>query len=217
MIFAVGGLMVLSAPALSQQQQPPKTPPKEAPKEKGGIVEVRIPVAVLDVQVILRDASAVKNIRDQINKYGSKFEEEIEKERGEIRKANQELARQRTILAPDAFAEKRRKFEQRVVEVQRLVQQRQRELDKSRNESMLIVNRAYIEIVGALATERNLAVILRKDQTVFAVTSLDVTQEVLTRLNKKLPAVKVNKPGAEPAKPSAPAADKTSSKAKPGK
>ncbi len=193
-LTALLGLWALTLPALAQQAQPAKGE-GEKKLQKGQIVEVQIPVAVLDVQRILIDALAVKNIRDQITKFGTKFEQEIEKERKEIRTANQELARQRTILSPEAFAEKRRKFEQRIVEVQRLVQRRQRELDKSRNQAMIVVNKAYTGIVWKIANERNLAVILRKNQTAYAVTSLDITKEVLTRLDKKLPTVKVSKPG----------------------
>ena len=193
-LTALLGLWALTLPALAQQAQPAKGE-GEKKLEKGQIVEVQIPVAVLDVQRILIDALAVKNIREQITKYGTSFEQEIEKERKEIRTANQELARQRTILSPEAFAEKRRKFEQRVVEVQRLVQQRQRELDKSRNEAMIVVNKAYTGIISKIANERNLAVILRKNQTAYAVTSLDLTKEVLSRLDKELPTVKVSNPG----------------------
>ena len=174
---------------------------QQAPKPQAGrIVAVEFPIAVLDVQKILRDSSAVKNIREQVTKYGSSFENEIEKERNEIRAANQELTRQRTILSPDAFAEKRRVFEEKVVGVQRLVQQRQRELDASRNRAMAEVNKAYTEVVAKFAAERNLAVILRKVQTVFTLGNLDVTQEVLSRLNKQLPTVKIDKPGSKVAK-----------------
>ena len=183
------GIMIFAAPALAQQAEPAKK------KVVTKFIPVQIPIGILDVQAILRNASAVKNIRDQITKYGNQFEKEIEKEREDLRKANQELARQRTILAPEAFAEKRRKFEQRVVEVQRLVQQRQRELDKSRKEAMSAVNTAYIEIVTALATEQNLAVILRKNQMAYSVPTLDLTKEILALLDKKLPTVKVAKPG----------------------
>lgn len=193
-LTALLGFWALTLPALAQQAQPAKG---EGDKKlrKGQVVEVQIPIAVIDVQRVLVDALAVKNIRDQITKFGTEFEKEIEKERTEIRTANQELARQRTILAPESFAEKRRKFEQRVVEVQRLVQQRQRELDKSRNEAMGVVNKSYTGIVWKIANERNLAVILRKSQTAYAIPTLDITKQVLARLDKELPTVKVSNPG----------------------
>ena len=193
-LVAFLGLLLLASPAQAQQTTPAKKGDKQKTKP-GEFVEIKIPVAVLDVQAILRDAKAVKSIRKQITKFGSNFENEIEKERAEIRKANQELARQRTILSPDAFAEKRRKFEKRVVAVQRLVQKRQRELDKTRNQAMGVVNKAYTEIVSKMAKENNLAVIIRKAQTAFSVKGLDITNEILTRLDKKLPTVKVAEPG----------------------
>ena len=188
---ALIGISVLSQPVLAQETPPAKG--KTGVKNK--IVPVRIPLGVLDVQAILREAAAVKDIRGQITKYGTDFEKEIEKERGDLRKENQELARQRTILAPESFAEKRREFEQQVVKVQRLVQKRQRELDKSRKIAMDTVNKAYIEIVAKLADERNLAMIIRKNQTAYSVGTLDLTKTVLDLLNNKLPKVKIAQPG----------------------
>ena len=182
------GVLLVTSPVLAQKKQLTK-------KSGDKVITIKLPFAVLDVQKILRNAKAVKNIRDQITAYGTNFEKEIEKERNELRKANQDLSRQRTILAPEAFAEKRREFEKRVVEVQRLVQQRQRELEKSRGTAMLLVNKSYIEIIANLAEERNLAMIIRKNQTAYAAPTLDVTNLVLTRLDKKLPTVKVDKPG----------------------
>lgn len=203
-VVAVVGLFVLVSQAHAQQAQPPKTESgNKAQQGKQRILQLDIPfpLAVLDVGVILRDALAVKDIHAQITKYGTKFEAEIEKERNQIRNANQELARQRTILSPDAFAEKRRQFEQRVVDVQQLVQERQRQLDTSRNEAMSKVNDAYIKIVAQVAADRKLAVILRKDQTAFATKVLDVTDDVLSRLNKDLPKVAVSEPGKTAKKP----------------
>jgi Skp family chaperone for outer membrane proteins len=188
---ALIGISVLSQPVLAQETSPAKG--KTGVKNK--IVPVRIPLGVLDVQAILREAAAVKDIRGQITKYGTDFEKEIEKKRGDLRKANQELARQRTILSPETFAEKRREFEQQVVKVQRLVQKRQRELDKSRKIAMDTVNKAYIEIVAKLADERNLAIIIRKNQTAYSVGTLDLTKTVLDLLNNKLPKVKIAQPG----------------------
>ena len=188
---ALIGISVLSQPVLAQETPPAKG--KTGVKNK--IVPVRIPLGVLDVQAILREAAAVKDIRGPITKYGTDFEKEIKKKRGALRKANQELVRQRTILSPETFAEKRREFEQQVVKVQRLVQKRQRELDKSRKIAMDTVNKAYIEIVAKLADERNLAMIIRKNQTAYSVGTLDLTKTVLDLLNNKLPKVKIAQPG----------------------
>ena len=88
-----------------------------------------------------------------------------------------------------------------MVSVQQLVQQRQRGLNTSRDKARAKVNKVYREITAKLAEEKNLAIILRKTQTVIIIDTLDVTKEVLLRLNEKLPKVKVDKPGIKVAKP----------------
>ena len=78
---------------------------------------------VLDIGVIRRDAASVKSIREQIITYQNKLQGELQKEQDALRTAQQELAKKQTLLAPEAFADERRKFEQRVVNVQQMVQE----------------------------------------------------------------------------------------------
>ena len=105
------------------------------------------------------------------------------------------MARQRTLLAPDAFAAERRKFEQRVVDYQRRAQTRKRALDKVRADAMLKVENAIKTVVTAVAKKERIMVILRSEQTVFWAPPLDITTVVLAGLNKRLPSVKVAVPG----------------------
>jgi outer membrane protein len=82
--------------------------------------------AVIDYQRILRDAAAARSIREQIETRRKAYQEEISKEEQRLHAADKEFAKQRSVLSPEAFAEKRRDFEQDVAEVQRMVQERRR-------------------------------------------------------------------------------------------
>jgi len=151
-------------------------------------------IAVLDLDAIRRDALAVKDIRAQIVEFQKSFRTDIQKEEEALRAANQELAKKRSILAPEAFAEERRKFEQKVVAVQRLVQERKRGLDKAQSDAMLNVEVLLNKIIGEIATSRKLGLVLRRQQTILASRSLEITGDVLKQLNQRLPKVKVKKP-----------------------
>ncbi len=50
-------------------------------------------------------------------------------------------------------------------------------------------------IVGDVATEQQLTLILRKDQVVFMTPDLEITDQVLQRLDKQLPSVNIGDPG----------------------
>ena len=165
--------------AQAQQQQPAATPSK---------------IAVLDLQRVLRDAVSVKDVNKQLATFREKFEATIKAERTALKEADQELGRQRQILSPEAFADERRKFEQKVRAAQLRADQRIRELEKVRNDAMLAVQRSLNGVVAGLAREKGFAMVIRSSQTVVVDSTLDLTNEVLARLDKELPTVKVAEP-----------------------
>ena len=178
----IAGLIAVSAPAYAQQN-----------------------VGVVDTQRIMRDSSATKSIGDQIAKMRTTYQQDITKQENELRTAEQELNRQRTIISPEAFAERRRAFEQRVGNLQRDVENRKRELDKSVQVAMGSVQKELNTIIGALVEERKLTLVLPKSQTIYHSPQMEVTDEVMKRLNSKLATVKVPPPAPVAATPAAPA------------
>ena len=68
-------------------------------------------IAVLDIQRILRESLAAKSVRPQADKIRGKYQKEVRNQESQLRKAEQDLARQRAILSPEAYAQKRRKFD----------------------------------------------------------------------------------------------------------
>lgn len=161
--------------------------------KKGGDAG-KFKLAVVDIEAIRLDAAALKDARQQIAKYQQAFQAEIQKEEAALRTANQELARQRSILSPEAFNEERRKFEQRLVEVQRKVQLRKRQLDELQLGVARKMNEVVADVLGEIAVEQGYSIILRLDQSVFAAEPYLITKQVLDRLNKKLPSIKVPEP-----------------------
>lgn len=160
-------------------------------------------VAVIDVQRLQREAAASQSVKAQIEKQYAVHQQEITKQENEVRSAEQELTRQRTLISPEAFAERRRQFEQKVANLQRDVQNRKREMDKSQLAAQRIIEQALAGVVEQIVTERKLTLVLRRDQTVYAAPEFEITDEVMKRLNAKLPSVKVPAPAPTPAAPAA--------------
>lgn len=159
--------------------------------------EPPLKVAILDLDAIRRNAVAIKDIRAQIAEYRKGFQADIKKEEDALRAANQDLAKKRTLLGPEAFAKERRLFEQKVVGVQKLVRQRKIELDKALSTAMLVVERTMNTILADIATKRGASLVLQRQHTILADRSMDMTAEVLERLNAELKTVKVEQPGSK--------------------
>ena len=175
-ILMVLGAWVTAVPESAAQQQVPPNATK---------------AAVLDVERILRESAAMKSIRSQVIEIRKSFEQELRTKEEALRTENQELARKRTIMAPEAFAEERKRFEQKVAETRQLTQVRTRQLDQANTEAVRKVQQTYNEIVANLAAERGFGLIFRRSALVITAQQMEITADVLARLDTQLPAVTV--------------------------
>ena len=108
-----------------------------------------------------------------------------------MRAAEQELVRQQSILAADAFTQKRREFEAQLAEVQREVQARTRELDQAFDHGLKEFERAVIDIISELSATHGYNLVFARQQIVYADSDLNISQQVLELLNQRLPRVEV--------------------------
>lgn len=184
-------LLALGLAALPAAAQKPAKPQADAP-----VVE-NVRLGVIDMQLIQRDARALREIRPQIESLRNGYQARFKKEEDELRAAVQDLQRQRSILAPEAFEERRREIQKRVTDKQRSEQEARRKLEQAIAEAMAKVNRALQEVVAEVAQEKSLHIILQKSTIMLMERRFDITREVLKRLDAKLPTVKVTLPDGE--------------------
>jgi len=151
-------------------------------------------IAVVDVQKIMQESNASKGVSKSFESLRETYQKEISSLEDKLRKSEEELRKQQTVLAPDALATKRRDFEKQVGEVQKTVQNRKRALENALNEAMAVVHKNMVEIVADVARERGANLVLARQQFVLVDTHLDVTDTVMERVNKKLPQVALNVP-----------------------
>lgn len=182
---AVLALAAAAANAPAAAQAMPAAPPGSA---------AGLPIAVVDLQGILRAAQAAKGIHDQVEQRREAYQDQVSAEERRLRQAEQDLAQQRTQMGPEAYQQRVREFQSQVAEVQRQVQMRKRELDETFANAMNEVRNALISVVAEIAEQRGIKLVLFKNQIVIAEKSLDVSDETLQRLNQRLPAVKVELP-----------------------
>jgi Skp family chaperone for outer membrane proteins len=161
--------------------------------------DVMAPVIVtVDVQQILRESLVAKNIQSQMDQRTERYTKEVAAQEGDLQKTQDELERQRTVLAPDAFNSKMRDFQQRYDALDNRVQVTRQALQQAYNEAMTKVENTALQIISDMAAERKVNLVVAKAAVLFEAPSLDITKEVITRLDAKLPMVVLSAP-AEPA------------------
>jgi outer membrane protein len=161
-----------------------------------------IHVVVLDTQRVMQESKAGKAISSQMQQQISVYQKTISKQDEELSAAQQDLQRQQTILAQDAFALKLKDFDQRVSDARKRAQEAQLHLQDGQREAIAKVEDVMLHIVADLAKERGANLILNKATVVMFDTHFDVSDDVIKRLDEKLPTVAVNfnkAPSATPA------------------
>lgn len=150
-------------------------------------------IAVVDIQKVLEKSTAAVDIRDRIKKQRDKYQSEISKEEEKLRADEQKLATESSVLAKQAFEKKREEFKAKLIKVQKDVQDKRANLDSSLSSSLEQVQKVVFEIIAELASEKGFEVAVPASQILYWKPEVDITNEVLKRLDKKLPKVKADK------------------------
>jgi Skp family chaperone for outer membrane proteins len=161
--------------------------------------QVAAPVIVtVDVQQILRDSLVAKDVQAQMDQRTDRYTKEVTNQENELQKTQEDLEKERTTLAPDAFNARMRDFQRRYDALDNRVQLTRQALQQSYNDAMTKVENTALQIIADIAGERKANLVVAKAAVLFEAPELDITQEVIKRLDVKLPQVQLATPQIAP-------------------
>jgi outer membrane protein len=146
-------------------------------------------ILVIDLQRVLREATAVQALQAQVGAAREAFQAEIRQREERLRALDQELARDRQTLSPEAYAQRRQALAEELTALQQAVQERRKQLDQAMTEGMRQVQAALLPIVQTLAEERDADLVLSKTAVALVRPEFEITDAALERLDAALPAV----------------------------
>lgn len=145
--------------------------------------------AFVDVQLVLRETEAAKALRSKIEAEQFSYQSELAKRENALRSASEELATERDDLSEAEYIRRRQEIDQEVAELRRESQARKRQLEQAYNAGMDKLRTTMLRVVADIAKERNFALVLNKAAVVLGAADLDLTEEVINRINALLPTV----------------------------
>lgn len=144
-------------------------------------------IAIVDVREVTRRSAMTRDIARQIDAERKRLRDEIQKEEEGLRKTDEELKRQKVLLSPAAFEEERKKFENRVREMQRKVQESNIQLGRMRSRGERDFEIQLSKALVELANQNGYTLILRKREIMIAAETYDITKDVVEKVNKAMP------------------------------
>lgn len=201
---AVGvGLLFLAilfagTPGTAQNAQPVAGAATPGTASAGGAPSI----LVVDRGAILRTSVAGKDLIRQIDEYGKAMEAKYGEEEKKLRADAQELQEQAGVLSPEARQKKEKELRDRGEALQKKVQEEQAAIQNGINIARTELEKALGPILKTLFEERGATIMLDRGAIVLGSVDIDVTGEVIKRLDAALPTITVTpvapQPGAEP-------------------
>ena len=153
-----------------------------------------ISMAVVDVQFLMQNSDAAKSIAAQIGKVRADFQRFVVAEQEDVQRLDQSITQQRATLSPEAYQQRVQELREKVAAYQRDVQDRQGRFESASRAAAQKIEGSIVQIVDEIKKERTYTLVLTRSAVVGTATIPDITQEVLTRLNQRLPSVTVDLP-----------------------
>lgn len=148
-----------------------------------------IGVLVVDMQRIQRDAAAAKSVRAQSAAMRDKLKETVGERARAISREETELAELRERMNAAEFRVRVREFEERVFANRNFAQQESAKLQAVLAQASTRLRREIAPILAQLLRERGAQLMLDKSQVLLNADTLDVTDEVLKRLDALIPTM----------------------------
>lgn len=154
-------------------------------------------IAVIRMDAIQTEADALKDLRKQKESYEEKLRDELTKRQKKLEEEKAEIEKSQDVLSREAL-------QRRVVDYQNRVNQLQRDLTERAQSIEMVFQKALNEIqtkhldpiIEGTIDKKKLSLVIdgRFARTGANVEGLDITQEIVEALNKKVSKVKMETP-----------------------
>ena len=149
-------------------------------------------IAIIDLNLIFSESNAAKDATKQYESIQKNVEKEIVASDKDMLDEKNKLIEQKSVIAPEAFELKAEDYEKKLQNYQIERQNKLRKLDgiiqKARSEILANVS----PILESISKEIGVTVILEKNTVLLSANNMDITSDVIKRLNKVFPKIKVS-------------------------
>jgi outer membrane protein len=153
------------------------------------------PIAVLDMQQVVESSSAGKSILSQLKSRREALQKEASSLEKKLREEEQKLIQGRKEMKPEDFEKKKKEFEAEFAKDRQTILKKSSELENSRKAALRNLRDQIGKVSADLADERKYMLIVDREFVVITEQSMDVTAEVLKRLNETVKTVPLPESG----------------------
>lgn len=154
-------------------------------------------IAVIRMDAIQNDAAMLKDLAAQRKSYEDQLRNELEKKQKELESEKAEIEKSQDVLSRDALQRRIVDYQNRVTELQRDLTERAQSVEIAFQKALNEVQEQHLNpIIEGVIAKKNLSMVIdgRFTRLGSNATNLDITEEVISALDKKVSKVKMDTP-----------------------
>ncbi len=148
-------------------------------------------IGVIDMQKILNESIAYQGVVEQFEDIRRVHRNNMTKQEDQIRDEESKLFKQKNIISKEAYAKKGQEI---LKKINNLKQQKNTDVKKFEIAFEKATNRiqkALVDVLSVIANEKDLNLVLAKNQVLLVGKDIDLTDNAIKQLNKVLSSVKL--------------------------
>ncbi len=154
-------------------------------------------IAVVRMDAIQAEAKALKDLRAQKEKYESKLRDELTSEQKALEKEKAEIEKSQDVLSREALQRRVVEYQNKVTKLQRDLTERAQSVEVSFQKALNEMQKKHLDpVIEGIIAKKKLSLVIdgRMARTGADAENLDITDEVIQALDKKVSSVKMEKP-----------------------
>ncbi|HTC10215.1 MAG TPA: OmpH family outer membrane protein [Acetobacteraceae bacterium] len=178
-----------AAPVSPQQLEVVLPPPPDVPPIQRGSLPPAAVIGVISVPDVMRGSTAYLAVDKELGVRRQKLNEDAQKEQTTLRDMGQTLTNDRAKMTPEQIRNKERELQDRIADSRRKFADRNRIIQEAGQYALAQIERTLRIVVQQVAGSRGMNLVLHGPQVALNIPEFDITQEVVTEMNKVLPSV----------------------------
>ena len=154
-------------------------------------------IAVIRMDGIQMDAKVLQNLREQKESYENKLRDELTKRQKALEEEKKEIEKSQDILSQEALQRRVVDYQNKVTKLQRDLTERAQSVEASYQKALNEIQTKHLDpIIEGIINKKNLSLVIdgRMARIGKDATNLDITDETVKALDKKVSKIKMDKP-----------------------
>lgn len=149
-------------------------------------------IAYIDMEKIMLKSKAGKSIESELQKIHKNNIDSFKKTEESLKKQESQIIAQKNVMKKEDFQKKINELRKKAQEYQKSRREKNNDLTKKRVSATSQLLKSLNPILAEYSSDKSISIVIQKKNIVLGKSELDITEDILKLLDKKISKIKLN-------------------------